>query len=112
MRMWMVNPNIMCRQHLLGEHLELHMFLGTIKKGTSIEGYLKNGLLETHNIQSRHDQLVQEMIKRGYKHNTPLDCSYNNIVHINIEHNIEVLKSRCTRCCERIEEVRKMIYGT
>ena len=26
MRMWMVNPRIMCRQHLLGEHVEIHMF--------------------------------------------------------------------------------------
>ena len=23
MRMWMVNPKIMCRKHLLGEHVEL-----------------------------------------------------------------------------------------
>lgn len=25
MRMWMVDPTIMCRQHLLGEHYELHV---------------------------------------------------------------------------------------
>jgi hypothetical protein len=31
MRMWMVNPRIMCGNHLLGEHLETHMFYGIIK---------------------------------------------------------------------------------
>lgn len=30
MRMWMVDPKIMCRKHLLGEHLELHMLAGCI----------------------------------------------------------------------------------
>lgn len=51
MRMWMVDVKCLCRKHLLGEHSETHMFTGTIKKGTSILGYLKNGLLETHNIK-------------------------------------------------------------
>lgn len=36
MRMWMVPPELMCRQHLLGEHVELHMFVGAINKGTSV----------------------------------------------------------------------------
>ena len=25
MRMWMVNPKMMCNKHLLGEHVELHL---------------------------------------------------------------------------------------
>lgn len=33
MRMWLVPPSHMCRKHLLGEHVELHMLLGTLKKG-------------------------------------------------------------------------------
>ena len=36
MRMWLVPPSHMCRKHLLGEHVELHMLLGTLKKGKSI----------------------------------------------------------------------------
>jgi hypothetical protein len=28
--MWMVDPRIMCRNHLLGEHAEIHMFVWNI----------------------------------------------------------------------------------
>jgi len=76
MRMWNVDPKYMCRQHLLGEHVEMHMFVGIIIKGTSLEGYIRGGLVEVHNIQKRHDELVVEMLRRGYKHHSPLPDSY------------------------------------
>ena len=52
MRMWMVNPEILCRKHLLGEHVELHMLVGWIIKGKSIQGYL-----DTVNIKKSLDDL-------------------------------------------------------
>jgi len=72
MRMWDVPPATMCRQHLLGEHLEMHMFVGAIAKGTSMYGYIENGLLDVSKLQSRHDELVTEMTNRGMKHKSPL----------------------------------------
>ncbi len=36
----MVDPTIMCRNHLLGEHVEIHMFVGTIDQGQSVRGFL------------------------------------------------------------------------
>ena len=33
MRDWKVNPKLLCRQHLLGNHLEVHMFVGTLRRG-------------------------------------------------------------------------------
>jgi len=72
MRLWLVNPKIMCRKHLLGEHLECHMFVGTLNKGISVEGYVSKGLLETSKLKERHDALAYEIISRGYKHNSPL----------------------------------------
>jgi hypothetical protein len=71
MRMWNVKTKTMCRQHLLGEHLEMHMFAGCLNKGINIEGYL-NGLVETDKLVERHRELVKEMRKRGYKHNSPI----------------------------------------
>ena len=32
MRQWMVDPRLLCRKHLLGEHVENHMFIGTLKR--------------------------------------------------------------------------------
>ena len=47
MRMWNVNPKTLCRKHLLGEHLEIHMFVGSINKKISMKGYLEKGFLES-----------------------------------------------------------------
>ena len=56
----MIDPIMLCNKHLLGEHVELHMFVGTINKGKKLDGYKKNGLVEVHNIRSRHKELVGE----------------------------------------------------
>jgi len=69
----MVNPRIMCRQHLLGEHAEIHMFIGVISRGKSVKGYLEKGFLEVHNLYSRHEELVEEMKRRGYHHSSDVE---------------------------------------
>ncbi len=106
MRMWMVDPKLMCRKHLLGEHVEIHMFVSTILSGKSIKGYIKNNLIEPSKILERHEELVEEMKRRGYKHNSPLndnvmeqiknklsESDYNTI--IDKESSLLELKSRC-----------------
>ena len=72
MRMWMIDPKMLCKKHLLGEHVELHMFVGTINKNKKLDGYKKNGLVEVHNIKLRHRELAAEMIARGMNHQSPL----------------------------------------
>lgn len=73
MRMWWVNPRLMCRRHLLGEHVEMHMFVGHIKLGRDLYGFVRKGLVDTSKIKSRHDALAKEMERRGYAHRSPLD---------------------------------------
>ena len=73
MRLWIVDPKIMCRQHLMAEHNECHMFLGTFKKGTRVTGFIEKNQLEAQSVGKRHDELALEMIDRGYNHQTPLD---------------------------------------
>jgi hypothetical protein len=68
----MVNPKVMCRKHLLGEHVEHHMFIGTLRKGKKIDKYLTNNLLEPLSLYKRHKEISLEMIRRGYNHNSPL----------------------------------------
>ncbi len=106
MRMWMVDPKYMCRQHLLGEHLELHMFVTSINKKMKLTGFVKNNLLEVSSLKSRHEELVNEMEMRGYKHKTPLkdfDASYLGdleLQKINIPQSEEELFNRCDKCKE------------
>jgi hypothetical protein len=97
--MWMVDVKCLCRKHLLGEHQEMHSFTGTIKKGISIKGYLKNGLIETHNLKKRHDELANEMTRRGYNHKSELeDLNLNPNGCVNSEENIQELIRRCPDC--------------
>jgi hypothetical protein len=72
MRMWMVSPELLCRQHLLGEHKEIHMLAGALLKGRSLAGHVERGQLDPAKLESRHLAIVKEMRKRGYKHTSPL----------------------------------------
>jgi len=65
MRDWGVNPSLLCNQHLLGNHCELHMMVGTINNGISIKGYIDEKLIDTSKIKKRHEDLVKEMKKRN-----------------------------------------------
>ena len=58
MRIWMVDPKIMCRQHLLGEHNELHKLAGSLRLKKSIKGYLEKGELDPSQANKRHAELV------------------------------------------------------
>ena len=103
--MWKVKTRWLCDKHLLGEHLEMHMFAGAIIKRKSLDGYLKNNLVEIANIRDRHNELAKEMIARGMNHKSELP-SFNPIGYragrVFITRNIQELKSRCFRCRERM----------
>ncbi len=104
MRMWNVDPRLMCRKHLLGEHVEMHMFAGTLAKGVSIKGYLDGGLVEVDRIRIRHDELAAEMERRGYKHSSPLrdDCPSFCAGRVNADENLAELARRCPQCAAAI----------
>ena len=70
MRMWMTDVTKMCRRHLLGEHVEHHMFVGSLHK--DLTGYVANGLLQASSLTQRHDEIAAEMARRGYNHRSPL----------------------------------------
>jgi hypothetical protein len=105
--MWMVPSKTMCREHLLGEHSELHMFVGTLKKQRKLTGFINNNLLDIHKLWDRHLELAAEMRRRGYEHQSPLHwCNYNylplseQLHRIDIEKAKETLHSRCSKCKE------------
>ena len=104
MRMWLVDPKKLCRKHLLGEHLEMHYFKGTITKGKSIRGYVLKGLVETNKIKERHDALAKEMKDRGYKHQSEMtDFQVVSVGFVDVQKNLKELSNRCSECRKRIE---------
>ena len=101
----MVDPKLLCQKHLCGEHLECHMFVGTLNKGYHVGGYIRKGLLEIHNLKLRHSQLASEMERREYKHNSPLP-NYLRVYsgQINKTKNLKELIKRCKKCRNRIKQ--------
>jgi len=99
--MWNVEPGTMCRKHLLGEHVEMHMFAGCIRKGKSLSGYIHKGLVDTRLIRRRHDKLAEEMERRGYRHYSPLE--YEDRIHeghVDMDGSERDLRARCAECRE------------
>ena len=78
MRIWDIEPDELCRKHLLGEHRELHGLWNILTQGKP--GYSRHpetrrweGKLAA--LYRRHEALVVEMGARGYDHRSPLDAS-------------------------------------
>ncbi len=76
MRIWDVEPQRLCRQHLMGEHRELHAtwaILTQRKKGYARHPEVIRWQGKLRALFLRHESLVSEMKNRGYNHATPLD---------------------------------------
>lgn len=83
MRIWDVDPKLLCRAHLLGEHRELHGLWNILTKHGGKGGYSRHtetlrwvGKLES--LRKRHEALVEEMVRRGYRHKSDLDPSLSS----------------------------------
>jgi len=107
----MVNPRLLCRQHLLGEHSELHKFLPAWRRKTGIAKRVAGNAIEPRSYQARHDLLVGEMLRRGYRHATPCeqpDFSYlpeaQKNATVDLEASLAELTRRCSECRNRTEE--------
>ena len=107
MRIWDIPPEKLCRQHLLGEHSELHALWSILTKGK--KGFSNHpetmrwkGKLKA--LYNRHGKQVEEMQKRGYQHNSPLDKKLATGQNIQIEFvdpvekQIELLKKKKCGC--------------
>jgi hypothetical protein len=107
MRIWDLDPALLCRKHLLGEHRELHGLWNIYVKGK--QGYRNHpetirweGKLGA--LRLRHEALVAEMERRGWNHKSPLGepphgHSGVQLVFVNtIEEQIELLRNKGCDC--------------
>lgn len=110
MRMWMIDPRLMCDKHLLGEHGELHKHRHNFEKKHSITGRIIPVVqIEPKSMKSRHDDLSKEMLKRGMDHKSPYDMpdiSYLPKPHREAEVDkiisLSDLMGRCDDCFDRL----------
>ena len=76
MRIWDISPDKLCRNHLLGEHREIHAIWAVItekKKGYSMHPETIRWKGKLRAVYLRHEELIREMNHRGYAHKSPLD---------------------------------------
>jgi len=77
-RIWAVPVSELDRQHLLGEHAELHCIVGALLgKYKAYRSHPETRRFENRveQLYYRHADQVAEMQKRGYRHNSPLPNS-------------------------------------
>jgi len=77
MRIWDITPKKLCRNHLLGEHRELHAIWSILtnnKKGYSKHPETLRWKNKLAALYLRHEKLVKEMEKRGYRHDSELNA--------------------------------------
>lgn len=77
MRIWDLPPAVLCRQHLLGEHRELHALWSILtedRRGYAAHPETKRWRGKQAALFLRHEALVWEMTRRGYRHASPLDA--------------------------------------
>ena len=107
MRIWDLSPKRLCRNHLLGEHRELHAIWSVLANGK--KGYAHHpetlrwrGKLKA--LYRRHDALVHEMAVRGYQHQRllPKRLARGSAVQrvlVSTKHaQVEILRKKRCRC--------------
>ena len=107
MRIWDISPEKLCRQHLLGEHRELHAVWSIITNNKKAyihhpETLRWRGRLKA--LYMRHESLVHELAERGYKHHTPLEPSlatgkaFQDEFVNSYEEQVQILKGKGCDC--------------
>lgn len=107
-RMWGIDPALLCEEHLLGEHVEMHQEVGTLENHPHgeavVRGHAEAEQIDTAVIRARHDELAAEMVRRGMAHDSPLDYDDGlGLGGIDVEANRRELAERCDACRRRIE---------
>lgn len=76
MRIWDLEPVELCDRHLLGEHRELHAIwtiLTTGKRGYANHPETKRWAGRLAALYARHEAQAEEMRRRGFRHQSPID---------------------------------------
>jgi hypothetical protein len=107
MRIWDIPPDKLCQKHLLGEHSELHAIWSILINGKKGFAYHPETLRWKGKLKAlyvKHEQLADEMKKRGFHHNSPLNSAFaigkvvqNDLVDT-IEDQIQLLRTKKCSC--------------
>lgn len=107
MRIWDIPPEKLCRNHLLGEHTELHAMWNILthgKKAYANHPETKRWKGKLKALFRVHEAIVHEMLARGYNHKSPLDKMFAKGRSVQtsfvdpVERQIEILRQKGCGC--------------
>ena len=107
MRIWDIAPKRLCRNHLLGEHRELHAIwtiLNKNKRGYANHPETKRWKGKLKALYCKHKSLAKEMKRRGFKHESSLDINFasgscRQIKYVDsVRKQIKILKAKNCKC--------------
>lgn len=110
MRMYMIDPKKICLQHLLEEHRSCHVFAVGMKERKSITGLVKSNAIEPTSIKARHDALADEIVSRGYDHNSNLtqpEIGYLKPEEANYKIDVQAAEKLLMDSCEECVKMSK-----
>lgn len=112
-RQFNIDPRLLCKQHLLGEHSEMHEGVGLIESENTdpdtvqaqLEGQARAGNIDTTWFVPRHEALAAELKKRGGNHQSPLEYDDELAIGVGAVCPDESAGSlmKCPSCRERIQ---------
>lgn len=87
----------------------MHQEVGTIRNHPHgeavVTGHARKGQVDTRQLQERHDDLVEEMERRGYSHDSPMDYTDELALgSVDVAGNRQELAARCDACRERLRD--------
>ncbi len=107
MRIWDIPPERLCRNHLLGEHSELHGIWSVLtqnRKGYANHPEVIRWRGKLRALYRKHQEIIDEMKARGYQHRSPLDpamatgAERQDEVVDSLEKQIQILRAKGCDC--------------
>jgi hypothetical protein len=107
LRVWDIPPDKLCKNHLLGEHNEIHGLWSIIinnKKGYSKHPETLRWKGKLKALYNRHEKIVDEMKRRNFNHKSPLKktkatgSEIQNVFVNTIEEQKQILRKKGCNC--------------
>lgn len=115
--MYMIDPRYMCTEHIFDEHRFIHLIRPRFDKKRRIANLIGLiAMVEPLRMAERHEALVVEMTRRGYKHDSPYVMpdigylnSYERSARVNKYASIQKLM-QCPKCRSLIGTSQERLY--
>lgn len=110
MRMWNIEPRLLCEKHLIQEHSDMHEIVFRFQLGLEVVGFVRDGSIDPTGVYVRHLNLEAEMTRRGATKFSPISfvqwralSQWYGSQLIDVGQSLTELKNLCEACRANIK---------